>query len=417
MSGVRAGAIVFAGVGLTNLCNYVFHALSAHALGPASYGDVATLAVVSGILTLPLGGAQVFVARHVARQVAPSGTLQDGSYVSGFAAASAAAGGLLTLALLAFSPLIQSALSIRSLWAVVFGILFTVPSFLAPVLLGAIQGLQRFVLFAVALGLPSVLRVALAELALTAGLGVPGVMAATLLAGLCAVAIPLVALRASLGFPTHWRPRLPRSEARALVPVLAGMLAVTCLSSDDLVAAKVSLSAHDAGLYSSASLIGRVILYLPAAIVTVLLPRVSARVSAARGTTQIYARSLVATGVFCLAVTAAYAAVPQLILRATFGAKYEGIAPILWMFGAAMTIYALLNVVLTYRIGHGETMTCWLLLAGAIIQACVFALAHSSARELVTVSIASGTMLLLASVAGRAALARLRLGDVRQTTS
>jgi len=52
-----------------------------------------------------------------------------------------------------------------------------------------------------------------------------------------------------------------------------GMLAITCLTIDDLVAAKATFSAHEAGLYGADSLIGRVVLYLPLAIVTVLLPR------------------------------------------------------------------------------------------------------------------------------------------------
>ncbi len=62
-------------------------------------------------------------------------------------------------------------------------------------------------------------------------------------------------------------------------PSSRGRWRVTCLTTDDLVAAKVVFSSHEAGLYGAASLIGRVILYLPLAIVTVLLPDVSARVS------------------------------------------------------------------------------------------------------------------------------------------
>ena len=44
MSGLRASVIVFVGVGIANLSNYLFHLLSARSLGPSSYGDVATLA-------------------------------------------------------------------------------------------------------------------------------------------------------------------------------------------------------------------------------------------------------------------------------------------------------------------------------------------------------------------------------------
>jgi len=75
-----------------------------------------------------------------------------------------------------------------------------------------------------------------------------------------------------------------------------GMLAITCLTIDDLVAAKATFSAHEAGLYGADSLIGRVVLYLPLAIVTVLLPQVAAGVSAGQETRHLLKTSLLATG-------------------------------------------------------------------------------------------------------------------------
>ena len=133
-------------------------------------------------------------------------------------------------------------------------------------------------LVGVALFVPAAIRVVLTASALQAGLGVSGTMAATLVGAVIAVAIPFAPAR---GLAGSWRPRLPRTEALALLPVIAGMLAISLLTTDDLVAAKVAFTPHEAGLYGGASLIGRVILYLPVAIVTVLLPNVSARVAPA----------------------------------------------------------------------------------------------------------------------------------------
>jgi O-antigen/teichoic acid export membrane protein len=398
MSSLRAGGIVFIGVGLQNFGNYLFHLISARSLGPASYSDVATLTAVGAVLTLPLAGAQVFVARHVATAGALGGTLNDDGYVSAFGGAMLIAGSVLSLALVAVSPLIGSALSISSVPAVVFAVLLTAPSFLGPVLIGAAQGAHRFMLVAAAIGLPVLVRVGLAGIALGAGFGVAGVMAATLAATVFGLAIPLVALRSSLRPLAVWRPSMRRREVVALLPVVAGMLAVTCLTTDDVVAAKAAFTSHEAGLYGGASLIGRVILYLPVAIVTVLLPKVSARASAGHSTRSLLANSLAATAVVCIGITAIYSVAPHLIVRIAFGAKYQGAASLLWLFGIAMTLYALLNVVLVYRLGRGETRTSWLLLGGAIAQAAVYAFAHASPRTLLAVSIATAAVLLAASV-------------------
>ncbi len=180
---------------------------------------------------------------------------------------------------------------------------------------------------------------------------------------------------------------------------MAGTLAITCLTTDDLVAAKAAFSAHEAGLYGSASLIGRVILLPPG--------RDRDRAASERQRSSVrgsFHRSLVRPqpardgAPLCGAFTVLYTLAPHLIVRVAFGAKYQGSASLLWMFGVAMTLYSVLNVVLVYRLGHGETRICWLLLAGAAGQAAAFAAFHASPRELLTASIATAAV--LAAVAG-----------------
>jgi O-antigen/teichoic acid export membrane protein len=398
MSGLRAGAIVFVAVGISNLCAYGFHLVSARTLGPSSYGDVAALAALIGIVALPLGGVQVFVGRHVAGGLAKGRPVDDQAYVSGFTSAMAVIGIAVSVVFVLISPLVKSGLGIASLPAVVLAAACTAPAFVAPAVVGAAQGVQRFVLLGFALAAPAAVRMILAAIALEAGLGVAGTMVASFAGALVAVALPLVALRRSFPPLLSWRPRLAKPDALALLPVVAGMLAITCLTIDDLVAAKIAFPSHEAGLYGAASLIGRVILYLPLAIVTVLLPHVAARVSAGKDASELLTTSLLCTGAFCLAFTAVYAALPHLIMRIAFGSKYEGSSSLLWMFGIAMTIYSLLNVILVYRLGHGETRTSWLLLGGVAVQAALFAAFHGSARELLVASIATGATLLAAAV-------------------
>jgi O-antigen/teichoic acid export membrane protein len=417
MSGIKAGTIVFVGIGIANLANYAFHLLTARYLGPSAYGDVATLSAIGNVLTLPLIGVQFFVARHVASRLSAGKTINDRNYVSGFASTMLLVGGAIAVVLLACLPAIRSAVSVHSVAAVAYTVLLVVPSFLAPVLLGAIQGSQRFIVLATAMAVPPVLRIGLVGAALHGGLGVAGAMGATLVTAVVAVGIPIIALRHALLATTSWRPTLPRREVRALLPVVAGMLAITCLSTDDLVAAKVALGAHEAGLYGAASLIGRLILYVPVAIVTVLIPKVSARVSSDRRTEELGTQSFVVTALFCIGVSLVYVAVPTLIVRIAYGTKYDGSARLLWMFAVAMTLYALLNVLLAYRLGHQETATSWVLLGAVVIQAVAFAAFHSSARELLTVSIATGAVALVVAIYGPSerspASVRERLRSVR----
>ena len=190
--------------------------------------------------------------------------------------------------------------------------------------------------------------------------------------------------------------RVTRSEAaRSLSPVLLGLLAMAALTSVDVVVAKIALTGHEAGIYGSASLVGRVILYLPAAIITVLLPRVAARAADQIKTTDILRRSVVVTVTFCTIATVVYAAAGSLIVRIAFGSEYADAAGLLWLFGVAMTGYALLNVLLIYHLGHDRSAFAWLLVFGALVQIGLFLAVHGSAQQLVVVDIVVAAGLLV----------------------
>lgn len=394
MRGVHAGAVVFLGIAAANLGNYVFHLLTARALGPGDYGDVATLTALIGLVSLPLGGVQVYVARRVAHLSA----LGEQDRVSDFARralkVAAVAAVALTAIFLLLVPTVSSALSISSRAAVVLTALVTLPAVMTPVVLGVAQGLQRFALLAVGIGVNPVIRIGFVVGFVAVGLGVMEAMTATFLASVTGFVIPTLLLAAVL------LRRLPERRATAagdvlqLVPVVGGLLAITLLSTADIAVAKNVFDDHTAGVYGAASLAGRVILYLPAAIVTVLLPKVSARAAANQETDDILAGSVLVTAAFCATATAVYALVPSFVVRIAFGPEFADAAGLLWLFGLVMSMFAILNVLLAYHLGRGSWRLSWLLMAGAAVQLGAFVVLHDSPRQLLTVSLVVGSALL-----------------------
>lgn len=396
MSGVHAGAIVLVGVMALNLGNYVFHVLSARQLGPELYGDLATLIAISSLIALPLGGVQVWVARYVAHYTAVGDEPAAHWFVRRAMTYTAIGGALLTMAFLAVAWPLREALGIASISAVGLTALTAFPAATSPITWGLAQGLQRFKLIAATYMSGAVARVGLTVLAFGIGLKVGGAVLATLVAMLVALAVPLWVLRRWFRPAASSARRVTRSEAaRSLSPVLLGLLAMAALTSVDVVVAKIALTGHEAGIYGSASLVGRVILYLPAAIITVLLPRVAARAADQLKTTDILRRSVVVTLVFCTIATAVYAAAGSLIVRIAFGSEYAEAAGLLWLFGVAMTGYALLNVLLIYHLGLDRSGFAWLLVVGALAQIGLFLAVHSSTEQLVVVDIVVAAGLLV----------------------
>lgn len=397
MRGVHAGAIVLVGIVTLNVGNYVFHFFSARELGPAAYGDVVSLLALAGLIALPLGGIQVVVARAVARLSTVDDAEQLRAYVRLGLLATAAVSTAIALVLIALSPLIQDWLGVGSLSAVVLTGALTVPALLTPIALGVAQGLQRFTLLSVSLTLSTVVRLASLVVVLALGAGVAGVLGASLVGSVVALFVPLAGLRARLRGRRSESPSLSRAGlTTSLLPSVIGLLAITALTTADVLVAKVVLDDHDAGIYGGASLIGRVIFYLPAVILTVLLPKVSARTTRGETSGDILAASVAVTLVASTLVTLVYALAPELVVRVAFGSEYDDATGLLGLFGIAMTGYAVLNVLLVYHLARGVNALSWLLLAGAVVQLGGYALLHDSGRQLLAVSIATMVALLVA---------------------
>jgi O-antigen/teichoic acid export membrane protein len=397
MRGLHAGAIVLVGVIAVNAGNYLFHLLSARELGPASYSDVVSLLALAGLIGLPLGGVQVVVARTVARLAAADDAQALRAFFRfGLAATGVVAVGI-ALALVALSPVIQKWLGIGSLAALVVTAALTIPALLTPIALGVAQGLQRFTVLSLSLAASTAARLVGLAVVLALGFGVTAVLVATLIGSLVALAVPLVRLGDRLRGPRAIRPSLSRHAlATSLFPVVLGLLAITALTTADVIVAKAVFGDHEAGIYGGASLVGRVILYLPAAIVTVLLPKVSARATRGEASGDILAASIGVTVVASALLTLAYAVVPGTVVQLAFGSDYDDAEGLLYLFGIAMSGYALLNVLLIYHLARNATAMSWLLLGGAALQLGGYALLHDSPRQLLAVSIATMAGLVVA---------------------
>ena len=397
MRGTHAGLVVFAGIATVNIGNALFQLIVARNLGPSDYSEVVSLLALAGLVGLPLGALQLLVARYVAGDVASGHT----DAVSSVTRRNLALASVLAVAvagtLLVLSPAIGSLFSIDGWWPVALTALIALPTLPTPVLWGLAQGLQRFGTLSLSMASGTIVRLLCVVVLTAAGLSVSGAIAATLVGSVVSLLVPAAMMPNWLLRRRGNAPAPATSElARAVVPIAIGTLAIASLTTTDLIIAKIALTGDQAGFYGGASLIGRLILYVPAAIATVLLPKVSSRVAAQRGTDDILGASLAVTMLISLAMLAVLIVVPTMIVNVSLGSDYHAATPLLGLFGISMTGYALLNVLLIYHLGRGEKSMSWLLLGGAVAQLAGFAAFHDSSTQLIMVSIVTAGALLVA---------------------
>jgi O-antigen/teichoic acid export membrane protein len=396
MTGARAGILVFAGIALGNATTTVFHLVSARWLGPTGYADLVVLLVILGLVSFPLAGVQYSLARSVARAHALGRGGDVRATYRRYLAVTGLVGIGLTLVCAALAVPIGTALDVENTTAILLAAAAIVPALVGPVTAGLAQGLERFKLYAAGQVLVPVLRLTMLLLAVALGLGIAGAMAANAAALALGVGLFIWLLRTWAHRPDKSQTEFPRD--RMLLASVIGILALTSLTTIDVLVAKSSLAEEDAGLYAAASLVGRVLLFLPAAVVTVLLPRVASRVARGQETRTVLVASAATTAGICLAATVVLAVVPTIVLRLGFGAEYVDAAPLLWRFGIAMTLFAVLNIAFVYDIARGDWRGSALLAVGAVLQLALFLMFHSSATMLVTVDMVIAAVLVLGMV-------------------
>ncbi|UDG98778.1 polysaccharide biosynthesis protein [Rhodococcus opacus] len=374
-SAVAGVTMVTAGSMIANIASYLLHLPASRWLGPAGYGEFASLLAAQLVLAVPALALQTVVAREVVR-----GKGAHAVRLLGYRCAV-----IVAVAAMLLAPLVS--------WALDTGMLATFSALItAPVLVllateqGLLQGAARFGPLSVVLAAAGVAKVVPAVVVLAVGAG-PGLALAA-----SAVGTGLVALCARLfadsGITGESRTRI---GVAAVLKASQVQLALIALSSMDLVIARIVLSNDDAGLYALGAVATKAAFWLPQAVGVVLYPRMANPAHSAQAI-----RSALAVLVGLGAVLVAGVAVAAPLVPLLVGDAYQPVQSLLWLFalhGACLAVLqgALLSAIAGERthlaviawIGLAVEMTAMLTLASTIGQFIAVAVTVASSTALV----------------------------------
>jgi O-antigen/teichoic acid export membrane protein len=261
-------------------------------------------------------------------------------------------------------------------------------SFLLPIALGSLQGMDRYLAYGVMFLAIAVARIAFGvPWAHTAHGGSGGAIAGQAL-GVCVVLVGAAwLLRSDLigrgtGAASSGLRRRPDMLAVLASLAFIGFAVITNL---DILLAKLFLPSDEVGEYAALSTIGKVVMFLPAAIAVVMVPN-AARARHSRqdaGRVLRIAAMLVAVTTIVTAVPAALA--PEFVIESMFGAKYldaaSGVLPMV-SAGAGM---ALLYLLVIYTVAIEDRRWTMLLAGGILLQVLGISLFHESPAQIALV--------------------------------
>ena len=363
-------------LGIANVLGYVFTLILTRALGPEHFGAFAAVNTLGLVLAIPIGTLQIIVGRRAPGHDVPG--LRLGLTV-----------GLVLLVLgLLVTPLATSAFHLDSWRTTALAMANLVPMAVVGAVSGQVLGRNRLLALAGVTVATAVLRVGAAVVVYAADLGVDGVFASLLVAGVLACGPALWLAREELG---DLRRHLGRGVVVEVLRSSRTMSGLVLLSSADVLLARHYLPAEDAGGYALAALLGRIVFWGTQFVALTIVP-------ALHPTTQ--RRRILEGAALVLSLGAAAAVValvaPGLLIDLFGGSAYGDAAGLLFWFTVLGTLHGLAQVLLYAEMALGGGWLgglTWVVTVAAV--AVVVGLEHAHAFRILAVFLVASLVVVL----------------------
>jgi O-antigen/teichoic acid export membrane protein len=373
--------IVAAGTMAAGTLGVAFQSVMSHSLQPAEFGEVFAVVTFISIVGLPAAAFTLLMARQRSRDLAlgdyaPSATL----LTRGNRTLILIGSGLgATLAL--GSPFLARALNLPPalLLAAAIGLPF---SFALPLLIGALQGEQRFLAFSSLLVGQAALKL-VAALLLGARWGPFGVIAGLSLASAAAYFLALGLLRGNRRLttaPDWWRPAVTY-----LAIVVPSTMSLAVLFGSDVLIVKHYFPILAAGEYASVAALGRAIFWGASGVAAVLFPKVIFRGTRGRGGVQLVGVSMMLVAAGGLGGLALLSIMSRWLLTAFAGPNYATASVYLPWYAVGMTLLGGVAVLIAAHQSRGKAGFLTILLPLTVLEPSALIAFHHSLAQVILV--------------------------------
>lgn len=376
---------------------YVFQVVMGRALAAEDYAAFNTILAMGMVACSPMTAMETVAARHVANVAAMVGLANVRLLYRMWMAGLWVFCGVVAVSGVIAAPQAREILrlpDLGSVWLLAAIVIATTLSILTNAML---RGLQAFGWLG-GLGFGGVVaKIALCLLfvvTLCKGLhgALGGVLASTL----------FVFAGSTCVISRQWSETSPTTIARIpfpfrlIAPVVASVIGLTTMTQIDLVFVSRFFDASLASQYAPASVLGKAVLYLPAGLVTAILPIVAASHARSERSTRHVVHALSATALLCGAAAMVYFVAGPWLVRLLYGEKYGAAGSLLAVYGLAMVPMALAMVMQGFLVAKGRTLFCWATAVLAVVEMAVLRGWHPSLQAVIGTIAACNTVLAVA---------------------
>ena len=351
---------MFIGIGLFNLFNLLYHFFMLRMLPPVEYGQLNTLVALFMIISVPAGTVQTAVTKFVSSFQAQNQFDHVKGLLHHFLLLMLVIGISLFLFFSLGGSFVSSFLQISSYSLI---LLLGISLFFATVLpipWGGLSGLQKFGSLTLAMIINSGLKLILGIFLVYFGFGVMGAMSSVALSTFIATLFSLLLLEMNLpkvnktadrtqnpGRPTSYK---LSAVYRYLLPVGLTLLCFMVLTNVDLILVKHFFTPVEAGYYSIAQMVGKIILFLPLPIVMVMFPKLSTIEEQEKKALSTLGKSLGIAGLLCGGTVIFSLLFPLFIVKILSGKAHLECSALVRIFSVNMGLFSCTLILLYYHL-------------------------------------------------------------------
>lgn len=350
-------------------CNFLYQVLMQN-LAATELSEINTLLAILAIFAVPSTAINNVLVRYTAKYNAQG---RDGCIawlMRHTLLLSIGLGAVSAIAIVAVLniPGVYRSLNLTSPAAIAVMGIGVLLSLVLPIGHGPLQGLQRFTAYGISYGGNFLLKLLIGVGLVALGLGVVGAIGGVVVGIAFAVAFSMFAMR------KHLRLKGERAETseiwRFTIPTTVAAMAFTMLTNVDVILAALLMEKDPANIYTSATKLASIILFLPSAIAAVMFPKIAKLHAQRRDTWRMLRASIRNTILLSGAAALAFLLFPDVILNILVpnNPYLPEIAPVMQVLAVAMALFGLANVFMLYGLATDGHAYVGILLLAAVVQ-------------------------------------------------
>lgn len=380
-----SSAIYYFGNFLLGFGRYIFHLVLLRLLLPSEYGEFLAYLSLMYLLGIPNGTINTIVTKYVSefKGKGKEGTINQFFY---YFLGKITPYSLLMGAILIFvSRPLSVIFKAHPAAFVILGISLFL-NFAGTLIRGYLNAFQRFTI-GIGIGvIETILTIALTALFISANLSATGAVLAQLFANLVGIVMILILIRKAI------YPRVAGKQETFRLSGFSGYslifaVGTTSLISFDVLLVRYFFNEYLSGIYSSLSVLGRMVYFGLGPLISLVLPIAAHRQAATKTSRSVLLKLGGAVTLLGLTGTSVFVFFPNLIVSLFSGTNYVEAAPLLPLFAISMLLFSINLFIISYLMAVGKPQINRYFLIASLSQPFLIIFFHQNISQVVWINL------------------------------